>query len=97
MKKKAKQRRMPNVPITGLLKEISKELYFGLMSAELGHFTAEKFDRLGAAINLIWTALYNKQPSDKSVLPVIEGAMRAMNECSLRCSSTNVWTLRPLE
>lgn len=95
MKKRSSYRPRPlNIPVTrGLLDEFSRELHFSLMKAELGYFTKLEFDKIGGCMNCIYGALSIKPPKESSILVVIEGAMRAMNECGQRGRRTKIWML----
>ena len=82
------------IPITrSLLDQFAQELQFSLMTARLGHFNKDSFDKIGAALNVIWGALFHKPPKDASIVTVIEGAMRAMNQCADRGDRSGIWTL----
>lgn len=82
------------IPITrALLDEFAQELHFALMTATLGSFSKTSFDRIGATLNCIHGALANKPPQFYATSLVIEGAMRAMNECGTRGTRSGVWTL----
>lgn len=82
------------IPITrALLDQFGQELHFSLMKADLGCFTTKEFDKIGICFNTIYGALDLRPPKDKAVLVAIEGAMRAMNECSKRGDTSGVWTL----
>lgn len=86
------------IPITrGLLDSFGQELHFALMTARAGHFNTDNFDRIAAAFNVIWGALFHHPSKDPAVIKVLEGAMRAMNECSARGDRTGVWTLNITE
>ena len=83
--------------MTGLLTSFSQELHFGLMAAEVGAFNKRNFDRIGAALNVIWAALYNRGEEFKAQMAVVEGGMAAMNDCAKRGDATGVWQLRNFE
>jgi len=90
--------RLVRVPITrGVVDSYAQDLHFPLMAAELGHFTTESFDKIGAALNVVWGALQFKPPKDPAVLIVIESGMRTMNECAQRGDGTGIWKLTPIE
>ncbi len=90
--------RQLRIPITkGLLDQFSKEMHFSLMKANLGYFSTKEFDSIGRCLNVIYGALDLKPPKDKTMLAVIEGAMRAMNECAKRGDQHGVWTLNLYE
>lgn len=86
------------IPITkGLIDQFAQELHFSLMKAHLGYFTTVEFDKIGTCFNTIYGALDLRPPKDKTILVAIEGAMRAMNDCSKRGDTSGVWTLRVTE
>lgn len=86
------------IPITReLLNTFGQDLHFSLFNASTGHFNRENFDKIGGSFNLIWAALSKKPPKDHAVMAVIEGAMRAMNQCGTRGDRTGIWTLTALE
>ncbi|HAF43456.1 MAG TPA: hypothetical protein DCK83_00545 [Gallionellaceae bacterium] len=86
------------IPITrGLIDQFAQELHFSLMKAQLGYFTTVEFDKIGTCFNTIYGALDLKPPKDKTILVAIEGAMRAMNDCSKRGDTSGVWALRVTE
>ena len=90
--------RQLRIPITrALLDQFAQELHFSLMKAELGYFSTKDFDAIGACLNTIYGALDLRPPKDKSMLVVIEGAMRAMNECAKRGDQSGTWTLNLYE
>lgn len=90
--------RLVNVPVTqGLVDQYAQDLRFPLMAAELGHFSTDAFDKIGAALNVVWAALELKQLADPSYKAVIEGGMRTMNEVSKRGDGTGIWKLTPIE
>jgi hypothetical protein len=95
MRKSCKRNvREVHIPITRqLLNEFGQELHFALMTAELGSFSKATFDKIGGCLNCIYGALDLKPPKDASIKAVIEGAMRAMNECGKRGDRMGVWTL----
>ena len=99
MRKHTKRTIRPlRIPITrALLDQFSQELHFSLMKADLGYFTAKEFDKIGQCFNTIYGALDLRPPKDKTVLVAIEGAMRAMNDCSKRGDTSGVWTLNLYE
>jgi hypothetical protein len=87
-----------SIPITrALLDQFAQELHFSLMKAQLGYFTTVEFDKIGSCFNTIYGALDLRPPKDKTILVAIEGAMRAMNDCSRRGDTSGIWTLRPFE
>ena len=84
----------PRIPITRPLLDIfAQDLHFSLMSATLGHFGHDQFDKIGGSLNIIWAALSKRPPKDPAILVCIEGAMRAMNQCGARGDRTGTWTL----
>lgn len=85
------------IPVTGLKDEFGLVLHAALTAAHLGYFSKTQYDRIGQAINVIWGALFIRPPRDKSVVVVIEGAMRAMNDAGRRGDASGVWVLRELE
>ncbi|MDO9052913.1 MAG: hypothetical protein Q7U37_03140 [Gallionella sp.] len=85
------------IPVTSLRHEFGLVLRMALETARLGYFSHDQYDRIGRTINCIWGALYLKPPKDTSVILVIEGAMRAMNEAGIRGNVTGLWVLRELE
>lgn len=86
------------IPITrALLDQFSQELHFSLMKADLGYFSTIEFDKIGTCLNTIYGALDLRPPKDKTVLVAIEGAMRAMNDCSKRGDTSGIWTLNIYE
>ena len=98
MRKSCKRKVRPiNIPMTGLVTNFAKELHFGLMAAEVGAFNKQNFDRIGAALNVIWAALYNQGDRFKQQMAVVEGGMAAMNDCAKRGDATGVWQLRNFE
>ena len=99
MRKKCHRRaREIKIPMTrDLCDQFAQELRFGLMAAKLGHLGKTNFDRIGAAFNVLWAAFYRHPPKDGSVLPVLEGAMRAMNQVAERGDATGKWILNTLE
>lgn len=94
---KAYRAKHVHIPITGLLDDFALVLHSGLAAAELGHFSKLQYDRLGQAINTLYGALVLRPPKDSAVLTVIEGAMRAMNDCGRRGDASGIWELRGLE
>jgi hypothetical protein len=94
---KAYKPRLISIPVTGLRHEFALVLHSGLTAAELGYFSRDQYDRIGQAINCLYGALVLRPPRDSAVLTVIEGAMRAMNDCGRRGDASGVWALRPLE
>lgn len=99
MRKRCKRRVTEvKIPLTrGLLDEFAKELHFGLMAAENGHLGKINFDRIGSTLNVLWAAFQHNPPKDASAVPVLEGAMRAMNECGNRCAPTSNWQFTATE
>jgi hypothetical protein len=90
--------RLVNVPVTqGLVDQYAQDLRFPLMAAELGHFNTDAFDKIGAALNVIWAAVELKPLRDPSIKVVIEGGMRTMNEVSARGDKTGTWKLTQTE
>lgn len=97
-KRSTRKVRQPRIPITkSLVKLYAQDLHFSLMNAKLGYFTTKEFDKIGSCLNTIYGALDLRPPKDKTILVAIEGAMRAMNECSRRGDTSGVWTLRVTE
>lgn len=92
---RAKPVRIP--VLSGLRDEFGLVLHSAIACARMGHFDKLQFDRIGQAINCVWGAMYLSPPKDSAVMPVVEGAMRAMNEVSHRGDTTGVWQLRELE
>lgn len=91
---KAYHPRRIRVPMTrGLLDSFAQELHFSLMTATQGHFSKIGFDKIGSCLNVIHGALEVKPPKDRATLVVIEGAIRAMNDCGDRGARSGVWTL----
>jgi hypothetical protein len=85
-------------PVTKtLLDDFGKEIHFSLMRAAQNCFTRLDFDKIGGCFNCIYGAMLAKPPKDPAILIVIEGAMRAMNDCGKRGTRTDVWKLTPLE
>jgi hypothetical protein len=85
------------IPVTSLRDEFGIVLHSSIAAARAGYFDKTQFDRIGQAINCVWGAMYRKQPKDSSVMPVVEGAMRAMNDVSRRGDATGEWSLRDFE
>jgi hypothetical protein len=85
------------IPVTSLRDEFGIVLHSCIVAARNGHFDKSQFDRIGQAINCVWGALYLKPPKDISVMTVVEGAMRAMNDVSERGDATGHWLLRDFE
>lgn len=83
-----------NTPITrGLVDSFAQELHFSLLAARAGYFSTATFDKIGATFNVLWGALELRKPKHQAERLVIEGGMRAMNECAERGDRTGVWTL----
>lgn len=86
------------IPITtGLVSQFRQEMQFAIMTANLGWFSKLSYDKIGGCLNCIYGALIEHPPKDHSVMVVIEGAMRAMNECARRSAKNGVWTLTAME
>lgn len=85
------------IPVTGLRDEFGLVLHTALSAARLGYFSKVQYDRIGQALNCLYGALVLRPPKDSAVFTVIEGAMRAMNECGRRGDATDRWELRDLE
>lgn len=85
------------IPVTSLRDEFGIVLHSIIAGARMGHFDKSQFDKIGQAINCVWGAMYLKPPKDRSVMAVVEGAMRAMNDVSRRGDATGEWSLRELE
>ena len=86
-----------NIPMTGLISEFSLVLHSGLMAASHNCFTRDLYDKVGQAINCVRMALEIKPPKEKSIIIVIDGAVRSMNESGARGDKTGEWTLRATE
>lgn len=87
-----------NIPITrGLISQFAQEIRFAIMTADLGRFSKLSFDKIGGCMNCIYGALIDHPPKDPAVMVVIEGAMRAMNECGRRGDQNGMWTLTATE
>lgn len=85
-------------PVTReLLNEFGKELHFSLMKAGQNHFTQIEFNKIGGCFNCIYGAMLGKPPKDPAIMTVIEGAMRAMNDCGKRGFSADIWKLTTFE
>lgn len=85
-------------PITkGLLDDFGQDLHFSLMMAAQNHFGHKDFDKIGWCFNSIYGAMLGKPPKDPAILTVIEGAMRAMNDCGKRGFHTDAWKLTTFE
>lgn len=99
MKKHCARKIRPlKIPVTpGLLDQFAQELHFTLMAAGLGSFSKTSFDKIGGCLNCIYGALVLRPPKDTSIMLVIEGAMRAMNECGQRGTRSGIWSLTTLE
>lgn len=99
MRKRSKSYRPKpiSIPVTGLRNDFGLVLHSALSAAALGHFGKGQYDRIGQALNCIWGALELRPPKDASIKPVIEGAMRAMNDAGRRGDAHGVWVLRELE
>lgn len=90
--------RLIRVPITqGLVDQYAQDLQFPLKAAELGYFNTESFDKIGAALNVIWGALFIKPPKDPAITKVTEGGMRTMNAVAQRGDGTGIRKLTPTE
>ena len=76
------------IPVTSLRDEFGIVLHSIIAGARMGYFDKSQFDKIGQAINCVWGAMYLKPPKDKSVIPGVEGAMRAMNDVSRRGDAT---------
>lgn len=85
------------IPVTSLREEFGLVLHMALETSALGYFSKAQYDRIGQAINCVWGALYLRPPKDSSVMPVIEGAMRAMNQAGRRGDVTGLWVLLEFE
>lgn len=101
-KQKAKRtkkysQRLVNIPVTGLIDEFSLVLHSAMTAAQYGFFTRDLYDKLGQAINTVRMALEVKPPKDKSIIIVIAGVVRSMNEVGVRGDATGVWGLRASE
>jgi len=94
---KAYRPKAVRIPVTSLRDEFGIVLHSIIAGARMGYFDKSQFDKIGQAINCVWGAMYLKPPKDSSVMPVVEGAMRAMNDVSRRGDATGEWSLRELE
>ncbi len=94
---KAYRAKHVHIPVTGLRDDFGLVLHTAYNAATLGYFSKEQYDRIGQAINCIYGALVLRPPKDAAVLTVIEGAMRAMNDCGRRGDASGLWELRCLE
>lgn len=86
-----------HIPVTGLRNDFGMDLHTALNAAERGHFSKKQYDRIGQALNCIYGALVLRPPKDAAVITVIEGAIRAMNDCGRRGDASDRWELRDLE
>lgn len=89
--------RQVRIPVTGLRDEFGLELHSALAAAQIGYFSKGQYDRIGQAFNCVYGALVLQPPKDASVVIVIDGAIRAMNECGRRGDASGTWSLRELE
>lgn len=94
---KAYRPKAVRIPVTSLRDEFGIVLHSIIAGARMGYFDKSQFDKIGQAINCVWGAMYLQPPKDSSVMPVVEGAMRAMNDVSRRGDATGEWSLRELE
>ena len=92
MKKKRKAREIRIPLMSSTLDAIMSELHWGLMAAELNSLNTLNFDRIAAAMNLCSVALSNAGVCD----PVIQGAVRAMQEVEAVYSKSGVWVMSEL-
>src|ERR1022692_2055976 len=96
-RKKQHTPKLARIPVTqSLADEFARVLYSALAAAEVGQFSKRLYDNVGQSINCIWRAMNIRELPDKSARAVIEGAMRAMNDCGAR-DEAGGWQLRQTE
>lgn len=85
-----------HLPVMGALRdEFSLTLRMASATASLGCFNKNQYDRIGGCLNCIVgaIALMPEPLKDASISKVLDGAVRAMNQCGDRGSASGEWTL----